>query len=336
MKLIEQYIHEVGANLPEKKRADLEKEIRSLIEDTLEERSETSGRAIDDEMVVEVLKEFGPPAKMAGSYLPAQYLIGPRLYPTFIMVLKIVSAIMLVLAVIGLVVDAVKGTSPYQSVFELILGAGGTLVQSLLAALGNVVFVFAIVERFVPQGIEKEKDWDPRTMQAVEEPDKVSRVEQVWIIFWSSVAILLFNFYPQLLRFGFIQNGEWYWYNFLSDTFFGYIPALTVLWSLEIFLCILLFRAGTWQKGTRWFKAFIKGMNVVLLAVIIAGPPIFTIITHSQSSLPGVLQTLTEAFPSAYLGFRIFLAVILVFESLEFGKTIYHAITSKPFKLLRK
>ncbi len=238
MKLVEQYINEVGANLPEKKRADLETEIRSLIEDTLEERSRSTGRQIDDDMIVEVLKEFGPPAKMAGSYMPTQYLIGPRLYPTFIMVLKIVSAIMLVLAVIGMVVDAVKGTSPYQSVFEIFVSTGGNLIQSLLAALGNVVFVFAIVERFVPQGIEKEKDWDPRTMQSIEELDKVSRVEQVWIIFWSSVAVLLFNFYPQLLKFGFIQNGEWYWFNFLSETFFGYIPALTVLWSLEILLCI--------------------------------------------------------------------------------------------------
>ena len=42
MNMIDQYIFEVGENLPEKLRADLEKEIRSLIEDTLEERSRTN------------------------------------------------------------------------------------------------------------------------------------------------------------------------------------------------------------------------------------------------------------------------------------------------------
>ena len=41
MNMIDQYVIEVGENLPEKLRADLEKEIRSLIEDTLEERSRT-------------------------------------------------------------------------------------------------------------------------------------------------------------------------------------------------------------------------------------------------------------------------------------------------------
>ena len=68
MNMIDQYIFEVGENLPEKLRADLEKEIRSLIEDTLEERSRTYSRAIDDDMIAEVLKEFGPPAKN-GSFL---------------------------------------------------------------------------------------------------------------------------------------------------------------------------------------------------------------------------------------------------------------------------
>ncbi len=88
MNMIDQYIFEVGENLPEKLRADLEKEIRSLIEDTLEERSRTYSRAIDDDMIAEVLKEFGPPERMAASYQPQKYLIGPKLYPTFILVLK--------------------------------------------------------------------------------------------------------------------------------------------------------------------------------------------------------------------------------------------------------
>ena len=200
MNMIDQYIFEVGENLPEKLRADLEKEIRSLIEDTLEERSRTYSRAIDDDMIAEVLKEFGSPEKMAASYQPQRYLIGPKLYPTFILVLKIVSSIVLVLALIGLGVEAAQGSNSYSSIFELILHSVGTVFQSLLTVLGNIVFIFAMIERFVPQGIEKEKEWDPRSMKKIEEPDKISRFEQGWIILWSSIAILLFNFYPQLLR----------------------------------------------------------------------------------------------------------------------------------------
>jgi hypothetical protein len=42
MNLIELYTREVGRNLPEKMRADIEKEIRSLIEDSLEDESQKS------------------------------------------------------------------------------------------------------------------------------------------------------------------------------------------------------------------------------------------------------------------------------------------------------
>ena len=63
MGLIDRYVTEVGQNLPRKERADLEAEIRSLIEDTLEARSQAEGRAADENLMVEVLKEFGPPRR---------------------------------------------------------------------------------------------------------------------------------------------------------------------------------------------------------------------------------------------------------------------------------
>jgi hypothetical protein len=333
MKMIDQYVFEVGENLPEKLRADLEKEIHSLIEDTLEERSRTSGRAIDDAMIAEVLKEFDAPAKMAASYQPQRYLIGPRLYPTFILVIKIVSSVVLVLALIGLGVEAAQGGNSYSTIFELILHSVGTVFQSLLTVLGNIVFIFAIIERFVPQGIENQKEWDPRSMKKIEEPDKISRFEQGWIILWSSVAILLFNFYPQLLRFGFLQNGQWYFFTFLSEAFFKYVPALTILWGLEIILSIFQFRAGVWQTATRWFKVLIKVLNIVLLAVIIAGPPILDLTFEGLPEFANAFRGLNDVFPFAYTGFRTLLIVVLVIEGIELGGAIYRAITGKQFKL---
>jgi hypothetical protein len=335
MNIIDQYVFEVGENLPGKQRADLEKEIRSLIEDTLEERSRSYNRAIDDDMISEVLKEFGPPAKMAASYQAPRYLIGPRLYPTFILVLKIVSTVIIVLAIIGLGVEAAQGRNSYSSIFELIMHSAGTLLQSLLLALGNIVFVFAIVERFVPQGIDNDKEWDPRSMKQIEEPDKVSRFEQVWIILWTTIAILLFNFYPQLLRFGFLQNGQWHFFTFLSETFYKYVPALTVLWGLEIILSIILFRTGTWQTGTRWFKVVIKVLNIALLAVIIAGPPILSLTFEGLPELANAFSGLKNVFPFAYTGFRTLLIVVLVIECFELGKAGYRAITGKQFKLIK-
>ena len=45
MELVTRYVSEVGRQLPEKNRADLEKEIRSLIEAALDDRAQKSGRS---------------------------------------------------------------------------------------------------------------------------------------------------------------------------------------------------------------------------------------------------------------------------------------------------
>ena len=60
MNLIDKYIAEVGKHLPRKNRADIEAEIRSTLEDMLDERKQAKDEA-EETMVVELLKEFGPP-----------------------------------------------------------------------------------------------------------------------------------------------------------------------------------------------------------------------------------------------------------------------------------
>ncbi len=47
MEILDAYVAEVGRRLPEKQRADIEREIRSMIEDTLEDESRTQGRPAD-------------------------------------------------------------------------------------------------------------------------------------------------------------------------------------------------------------------------------------------------------------------------------------------------
>ena len=98
MNLIDRYIEQVGENLPRKDREDILKEIRSILEDTLESRSQTENRPVDEDLIVVVLKDFGSPSKVAASYLPPRYLIGPRLYPTFFMLTKIILGIVLLVA----------------------------------------------------------------------------------------------------------------------------------------------------------------------------------------------------------------------------------------------
>ena len=105
MNLIDAYMQEVGRNLPVKNREDIEKEIRTLVEDMLDDASNAAGRAPDEAMVVDVLKKLGSPEKVAASYAPARYLVGPAYFPIFLLVMKIVATVMLVLSAIGMGVE---------------------------------------------------------------------------------------------------------------------------------------------------------------------------------------------------------------------------------------
>ena len=69
MNTIDRYISEVGRYLPRKSRADIQVEIRSSIEDMLEDQSKKLGKPVDEQMTADVLKEFGHPKKVAASYL---------------------------------------------------------------------------------------------------------------------------------------------------------------------------------------------------------------------------------------------------------------------------
>jgi|SRR5688500_16974378 len=101
MNLIDKYIAEVGKHLPRKNRVDIEAEIRSTLEDMLDERKKDDGPA-DEATIMKWLKEYGSPRDVAMTYKTHQYLIGPRLFPMFETVVRIVFAVVAGASLIGL------------------------------------------------------------------------------------------------------------------------------------------------------------------------------------------------------------------------------------------
>src|SRR5687768_10678460 len=100
MELIERYLNEIGRRLPPKTRDDILAELRSVIQDKLDERVPEG--QITRAHVIEVLKSMGSPKKVAASFAGERYLIGPSLYPTMIRVMKIAMWAMLIIPAMGL------------------------------------------------------------------------------------------------------------------------------------------------------------------------------------------------------------------------------------------
>ncbi len=134
--LIDRYISAVSDILPAKLRKDTVTEIRSLIQDALDDRSKTEGHPPDDEMMVAVLKQFGSPENIVAPYLPEKYLIGPRLFPTFLMVIRIVLPIIAVLTLIGFWIGYnLSGTITAVELFTDLFKSFGNALSAVVQAI---------------------------------------------------------------------------------------------------------------------------------------------------------------------------------------------------------
>jgi hypothetical protein len=276
MTLMDTYIDKIGQRLPRKSRADIEAEIRSTLEDMLGDRSQKAGRPVDDDMVKELLKEYGAPDKVAATYLPTRYLIGPRLYPIFTLVLKIVFAVLVGLALVGFGLRiAANPITP--EVFIVTLGKSfGEFAGAAVAAFGNIALIFAILQWALPAsefGDDKQTEtWDPASLLAESEPDQISGWEPIATIAANVVGILVFNFYPQIVGLNFFSAGGWTSIPVLSEAFFRMLPWINILWALEIILNVILLRQGCWQPATRWFSVALNVFGIGIANALLAGP----------------------------------------------------------------
>jgi len=334
MNLIDRYVSEVGKRLPlVKGRKDIEKELHSTLEDMLEDRAQKAGRAADEAMEIELLKEYGAPEKVAATYNPQPYLIGPRMYPFFLMVLKIVTA---VITIVLLVLTGVKiatmspmaGPEFAKAIGEGLLG----IVSAVIAAFGNIVLVFAILERFVPTAEfkmdDEEKEWDPAALKKEPELDEIKIWEPILAIVFTFIALSIFNYNPQLIGMYTISGDKWSSIPVLTEAFFRWLPWINIGWIAEIVLNGILLRTGRWNIPTRVFSIGIKIFQIIIGFFLLTGPSILAVTPKSllasgifDADAAQTLGTMAQTGVRALIGLIIFVTVIDVI------KAVYKLIT---------
>jgi hypothetical protein len=75
--VIESYVLDVMRRVPAKERDDVGLELRGLLAEMLDGRAEAEGVAPHDEMVLQMLRDFGTPAEVAARYQPPGFVIIP-------------------------------------------------------------------------------------------------------------------------------------------------------------------------------------------------------------------------------------------------------------------
>ena len=309
MNLIDRYVTEVGKHLPRKNRLDIEAELRSTLEDMLDDRSQQTGRPADEALVTELLQEYGSPRKVAATYHTHPYLIGPRMFPIYTLVLKIVLFAVTLGLTIATVVSLVSSTMTSPELLKALGEFIATLVSALLAAFGNVTLVFAIIERFVPVAeFEEKEEWTPAELTREPEPNQVKTGDMIASIVFTAAALIIFNFYPQIVGIWNTQNGTWTQIAGLSETFFRYLPWINLSGILTIALDIWLLRQGVWDTLIRLLHIGLQIVGIAIAAAMLTGP---SLLNFYPSSLGAEIGSTLERVFGTMVPFVLMIVIVV-------------------------
>jgi hypothetical protein len=302
---IDRYVAEVGRVLPERNRADVEKEIRSLLQDALD--AETAGAEPTDEQVLAILRQFGSPREMAMRYGASQYLIGPLLYPTFVTVLRVVVGIVLAVSLFGVVFSIAQAPPRLEDAFAIVGGIVGSVVQ----AAAWVVLVFALVERLNLRELEKiSTTWDPSSLPPAETYDRVSTFETIVTVVFTTAFLVFLNVILDSQGRITVEGGDWTSMGLFSAEFLHYIPWLTALLAAEMVVAVVALIRGHWTTLLRLLNIALNLAMIALALVMLAGPSL------------AAWEVLDPAF-------RIVVAIVLVANAAEAVQQVYRLWRSR-------
>jgi hypothetical protein len=336
MNMIDKYVVQVGSYLPRRNRADIEAEIRSTLEDMLEERTQAPG--VDREAAtLQLLKEYGAPRKVAESYGAVQYLIGPRLYPFFEMVLKIVGSVLLAVALVGFGFNVIRTGMAGPEMVNALGKLALEFLGGVLSAFGNIVLVFAILERVLPTSEQNEMNdqWDPAELAKEPNPDQVKTADMIFEIAFTIIFLALFNLYPQYVGIVLFSGDQWTFIPVLTVAFFRYMPWINLLWILQIGLDVWLLRKGMWDVPTRLVNLVFKLGSIALAYAMLVGPAIIKISTESLAGTP-LAEVARELAPLSQFVMIPFLIALIIAPAVEIAQTVYHLLKRRspaPFEV---
>jgi len=329
MNLIDRYVREVGKHLPARSRDDIQKELKSTLEDMIEDRVEQSGDTRDEAMEIELLKEYGSPEKVAETYYPRQFLIGPRLFPTFILVLKIVGSVLSVIAIVGITVALGKVGFAGREFAQTLMQNIAEYADIAIQAFGIVVLVFTILDRTLPDSelkhLNPNGEWDPSKLPDEEEPNAVKRGDLIAGVIFGFAGLVMLNFYPEIfgMPINFDENENWYFIPLLSDAFFRFLPWINIVGLGQIGLSLYLIRQNTWSNISRVAKILIESAGLALIILLLQIPNVIGFSPESLSNLPIQADDALELMKILNYIFPFALIIALIVQSIEIAKAIY-------------
>ncbi|HEY0000823.1 MAG TPA: permease prefix domain 1-containing protein [Actinoplanes sp.] len=252
--LIDRYVFTALRRVPEKQRADIDRELRAAIDDAVEAR--VAGGEPHQAATENALLELGDPERLADGYAGGpRYLIGPELFGIWRRLLVFLFSVVLPIVVVVAVVLKVLDDAAIGPII-------GTAVSTVITTGAHLAFwstaIFAVLER---TGVARtDLRGGPWTLDHLPryEPGSLTAGQLVPTVLWPVlliVALILqqftFSTVPAL------DPANWsFWWPFLIAVLLG-----------ECAYAVWVFRRATWTHA-------VTAINAVL-AVLFAAPIIW-------------------------------------------------------------
>ena len=362
MELLERYLYAVGRWLPRKQKKDILAELESSIYDTLESRFGKTDDYTEDE-VSEVLKELGAPWKVATAYSGlADRLVGPELLPIYFTLTAIVSGAVALGLVISFIIGMFRPDLIFSDFILSLLQLIPDLIFSTIFVVGITTIIFAVIERTVPthklktdtnlkkSGVTisldksntkniKTEGWSPKDLPSVPKGKiKISKAESIITIIFAVIAIVLFNFFRDVIGIYYTPSwgSGWEFVPILSESAVKvFLPFWNTVWGISLIFSIYQLIKSRWTLPMRISDIIRSFIDAAVIVIMIKGPELIDIrllLSHSKPEVADALTPIAEFFKYSINTFLIFALVgtcigilskfVKVFKSSNYEKPI--------------
>jgi hypothetical protein len=187
MDLVERYLAAVDAQLPPASRADVIAELRDTLLSKLEALEVERGQSVEQGDIEAMLRAFGHPLVVANRYRAHRELIGPEVYPFYVVTLQAVFGLVLFVHIVGAALSA-AGAFAISSMLDRLWDS---LVPGFLTAFAIVTIVFIVIDR-AGGGPGLARAWSPRGLadRSTNRPSRIWETlfemafESVFLLWW--------------------------------------------------------------------------------------------------------------------------------------------------------